>query len=214
MIAQNTYQSKAAAQLGFWSAIAVTLMVVIFPLSLVFHSLNLAYASSFLLALSFVAMMASIHHNTAPEKKIWSQLGLSFATIYAVMCSLTYYVQLTIIQFNPLQIYPGTLQPFVFKPGTPYFAQDMLGYGFFCMATLAAAPAFTGGKLEVWIRWLFILNGILFTIPTLILPALSIPTNALGTGLGDQVAVYANAVWSAYLALTAALVAVFFKRWN
>lgn len=69
-----------------------------------------------------------------------------------------------------------------------------------------------GGKLEVWIRWFFILYGILFAIPTLILTALSMPTNASGTGLGDQVAVYANMVWSAYLAVTAVLVAVMFKR--
>jgi hypothetical protein len=88
----------------------------------------------------------------------------------------------------------------------------MLGYVFFCLATLAASPVFTGGKLEAWIRWLFILNGVLFTIPTLILPALSMPTNASGTGLGDQVALHANTVWSAYIAVSAALVAVLFKR--
>lgn len=85
--------------------------------------------------------------------------------------------------------------PHVFIPGTPIFAQDMLGYVFFCLATLATAPVFTGGKLEAWIKWLLTLNGILFAIPTMILPALTLPTNEAGTGLGNQVGSYANMIW-------------------
>jgi hypothetical protein len=85
---------------------------------------------------------------------------------------------------------------------------------FFCLATLAAGPIFAGGKLEAWIKWLFILNGVLFAIPTAILPALTMPTNAAGTGLGNQVAVYANVVWSAYVALATALVAVLFSQFG
>jgi hypothetical protein len=37
-----------------------------------------------------------------------------------------------------------------------------------------------------WIKWLLILNGVLFAIPTLILPALTLPTNEAGTGLGNH----------------------------
>lgn len=210
----QTYQpQKAVSQLGFWSSVVVTLMLVIFPLSLVFNwSLNIAYASSFLLAPAFVAMMVSIHHYAALEKKVWSQLGLSFAIIYAVMCSLTYYIQLTFIKNNYLPIAEEAVAPFVFIPGTPIFAQDMLGYVFFCLATLAAGPVFTGGKLEAWIKWLFIFNGILFAIPTLILPALTMPTNPAGTGLGNQVGDYANMVWSSYVAVSTSLLATLFKR--
>jgi hypothetical protein len=209
----KTYQpQKSANQLGFWSAVVVTLMLIVFPLSLIFGSLDTAYGSSFLLAPGFVTMMVSIHHYAAPEKKVWSQLGLSFAVIYAVMCSLTYYVQLTFIKNNYLPVADEAVLPFIFIPGTPFFAQDMLGYVFFCLATLAAGPIFTGGKLEAWIKWLFIFNGVLFAIPTSILPALTMPTNAAGTGLGNQVAVYANVVWSTYVAISTALVAVMFKR--
>jgi hypothetical protein len=210
----QTYQpQKAGAQLGFWSSVVVTLMLIIFPLSLAFNwSLNIAYASSFLLAPAFVTMMASLHHYAASEKKIWGQLGLSFAVIYAVMCSLTYYIQLTFIQNNHLPIADEAAEPFVFLPGTPIFAQDMLGYVFFCLATLAAGPVFTGGKLEAWIRRLFMLNGLLFAVPTMILPAITMPVNAAGTGLGNQIGDYANMVWSSYIAVSTALVAILFKR--
>jgi hypothetical protein len=62
----------------------------------------------------------------------------------------------------------------------------MFGCMFFCLATLAAGPVFEGGKLEAWIKWLFVLNGVLFAISTMILPALTMPTNAAGTGLGKR----------------------------
>ena len=210
---QISRPQKAVTQLGFWSAVLVTLMLMVFPLSLAFDGpLIIAYGSSFLLAPAFVTMMVSVHHYAAPEKKVWSQLGLAFAIIYAVMCSLTYYIQMTFIANNYLPIAEDSVAPFVFIPGTPIFAQDMLGYVFFCLATLAAGPVFTGGNLEVWIRRLFILNGLLFAVPTLILPALTMPTNTTGTGLGNQVGDYANMVWSSYVAVATALTAVLFKR--
>ncbi|HXF84519.1 MAG TPA: hypothetical protein VNK49_03940 [Anaerolineales bacterium] len=204
--------NKSVAQLGFWSSVFVTLMLIAFPLSLIFGSLDVAYGLSFLLAPAFVTMMVSIHHYAAPEKKVWSHLGLSFGVIYTVMCSLTYYIQLTFIKNNYLPIADEAAAPFVFIPGTPIFAQDMLGYVFFCLATLAAGPVFTGGKLEAWTKWLFIFNGVLFAIPTLILPALTMPTNAAGTGVGNQVGEYANIVWSFYAAIAAGLTAIVFRR--
>jgi hydrogenase-4 membrane subunit HyfE len=38
---------------------------------------------------------------------------------------------------------------------------DILGYGFMCLATLFVAFAFTDGKLQRWICYLFIANGLL-----------------------------------------------------
>ncbi|MBK6644172.1 MAG: hypothetical protein IPG44_00225 [Anaerolineales bacterium] len=101
--------------------------------------------------------------------------GLSFAIIYAVMCTLTYYIQLTFVANNYLPVAEEVALPFVFLPGTPLFAQDMLGYVFMCAATLAAGFVFTGGKLEAWIKWLFIFNGVLFIVPT---PITAPKTNA------------------------------------
>ncbi len=203
---------RAINQFGFWSAALVTIETILFFISLALPNKSLMFASSFLLAPTFVAMMVSIHYYAAEEKRIWSHLGLSLATIYAVMCALSYYIQLTVIQNNNLQMAEDVLQPFVFIPGTPLFAQDMLGYVFMCAATLAAGFVFSGGKLESWIKWLFIMNGVLFIIPTLIVPAIPLPVNEAGTGVGDKVGVYANMVWSVYFAVTTGLVTLLFKR--
>jgi len=202
---------KTVLRLGFWSAAITASMSALFFIPLLAGDLNWMYLSSFLLAPAFVAMVVGIHCAASHAKKVWSQLGLMYAAIYAVMCSLTYYVQLTVINNNPLQFSPEMLQPFVFVPGTPMFAQDMLGYVFMCAATLSAGFVFENGRLEKWIRWLFIANGI-FILPVLILPALPLPVDEAGTGLGDRIGTYANVAWSAYFTLAAGLVAVRFRR--
>lgn len=203
--------NKSVAQLGFWSSLVVTFLTALFFVSLVIPSQNLMFASSFLLAPAFVTMMVSIHHYAAPEKKVWSQLGLSFAVIYAVMCSLTYYIQLTFIKNNYLPIADEAVSPFVFIPGTPIFAQDMLGYAFMTVATLVAAPVFAGGKLESWIKRLFIFHAVLF-LPAIVIPAIPMPVNETGTGVGDLVGRYANMVWCVYFGTATILVASMFRR--
>ncbi len=209
----KTHQpAGSVVSLGFWSATLTTFLSAMFFISLVVASETLMFVSSFLLAPAFVAMMVSIHHYAEPDKKVWSELGLSFAVIYAVMCSLPYYLQLPFIPNNYLPVSAEAVLPFSFIPGTPIFAQDMLGYVFLCAATLVAAPVFAGGKLENWIKLLFILNGLLFTIPTMVIPAIPLPVNETGTGIGDQVGRYANLVWSAYFAIATLLVTMLFKR--
>lgn len=202
---------KSVAQLGFWSSTVATLMIALFFVSLVIANQSLMFASSFLLAPAFVAMMTSIHHHAPAEKKVWSQLGLSFAVIYAVMCSLTYYIQLTFVANNYLPVAQEAALPFAFIPGTPLFAQDMLGYAFMTAATLAAAPVFAGGKLENWIKWLFIFHAILF-LPAIVIPAIPMPVNETGTGVGDLIGRYANMVWCVYFGTATTLVTLLFKR--
>jgi hypothetical protein len=210
LIAQPT---KSSLQLGFWSAALTTLMIALFFVSLVIANRSLMFTSSFLLAPAFVAMMVGIHHYAAPEKKVWGQLGLSFAVIYAVMCSLTYYIQLTFVANNYLPVAEQAALPFVFVPGTPLFAQDMLGYAFMTAATLAAAPAFAGGKLENWIKWLFIFHAILF-LPAIVIPAIPMPVNETGTGVGDLIGRYANMGWCVYFGTATTLVTLLFRRAN
>jgi len=201
----------SSIQLGFWSSVVVTLMTALFFVSLIISRQPLMFASSFLLAPAFVAMMTSIHHHASAEKKVWSHLGLSFAVIYAVMCTLTYYIQLTFVANNYLPVAEAAALPFNFIPGTPLFAQDMLGYAFMTAATLAAAPVFAGGKLESWIKWLFIFHAVLF-LPAIVIPAIPMPVNETGTGVGDLVGRYANMMWCLYFGTATTLVALLFRR--
>ena len=57
---------------------------------------------SLVLAPTFIVLMVSIHYYAAQEKRIWSQLGMAFAVVYAVMASLNYIMQLTVVRFSIL----------------------------------------------------------------------------------------------------------------
>jgi hypothetical protein len=168
---QSTYR------LGFSSALLVVVEVAVFAVTLLIPSaLTLSFIASFLLAPSFVALVLSIHYYAQPEKRIWSHLGLAFAVMYAVMVTINYFVQLAVVSGNPLRASADVLALFTFTPGSVMFVVDMLGYSFMCLATLAAAPVFAGGRLERWLRGLFVVHGLLFAptlIMTVIFPALS-----------------------------------------
>lgn len=171
----------AVRRLGSWSAFAVLLTVILFGSAVLFGMLGFsgqrwAYLAGLLLAPSFVVMMACIHCQASAEKQIWSLVGLCFAVVYAVLVSLVYYAQLTAVRSAGAE-----LLPFVFTPGTVFFALDMLGYGFMCLATWFTAAVFDSDhRLSLWIRRLFVLHGWL-VFPTVIVPVL-LPGPSAGTG--------------------------------
>lgn len=162
----------------------------------------LSLVPSLLLVPAFVVLMVSIHYYAAPQKKIWSELGLAFALIYAVMATINYLVQLTAVRLSILSGETDGLAMFVM--GNPHSLFWVLAscYVFMNLAMLFAAPVFDGGKLEQWIRWLFYANG-----ATLI-------TSLIGITL-DVKAVYlllSLVPWCVVFAPATALVAVLFRR--
>lgn len=173
-----------AQKVTYWSARLVMLWVLLFALTMVLGLFGvatgpLAFLVCLLLAPSFVGMMAGLHQQAPPEKRVWSQLGLSFAVIYAVLVGGVYYVQL-----SALRAAADELLPFVYTPGSVFFALNMLGYAFMCLSTWCAASVFTrGDRLTLWIRRLFIVHGWM-VFPTLIFPLL-VPYPSAGAG-GDS----------------------------
>jgi hypothetical protein len=112
-----------------------------------------------LLAPTFVVLMACVHSYAPNAKKLWSQVGLAFAIVYAAMACVNYIVQLTVVRLSILNKETDGLA--MFAMGNPHsiFWALMFDYVFMNLAMLFAAPVFAGGKLERWIRWLFLANG-------------------------------------------------------
>jgi len=126
---------KVVYKMGFWSAVLVTLTVFGFALFIIISFWGLdtklySFISCFFIAPSFVALMVSNHYYSAVDKKVWSQLGLAFAIIYAVLVSIVYYLQITVVYNNSLQLSPEIIKFLEFTPGSTMFAIDMLGYAF------------------------------------------------------------------------------------
>jgi hypothetical protein len=200
-------------RVGFWSAVVVAVCFTVFGVSLVVgfwaDTAMLSYTASLVPAPAFVAMMASIHLQAPNEKRVWSLVGLAFAVIYAVMVTITYYVQLNVVRANPLGLSPDVIDALSFTPGSMLFAVDMLGYTFMTLATLVAAPVFFGSRLALWIRRWFILHGLL-VVPTV----LSAPVMFQGPPdpTADNVGALVLIGWCLIFVPLSVLVAIYFRR--
>ncbi len=96
------------AKLGLWSALTAfisaatyTLAQIISPplLPLLKFPWNglMIIAPSLVLALAFLVAMNCVYEYASGEKKLWSRIGLSFATLYATLVGFVYIIQLAIV---------------------------------------------------------------------------------------------------------------------
>jgi hypothetical protein len=117
---------------------------------------------SFLLGSAFLVLTVSVHQLARPEHRVWSQAAVAFATAYAVLTGLVYYVQLTLVAPRMAQGRLEGIEPFVFVPFDSFlYAVDILGYSFMSMATLFMAGVFRGDGIQRTARWFLIANGLL-----------------------------------------------------
>jgi hypothetical protein len=165
---------------GFWSAVLAT----VFSLTYVFGQLAewlgwlgsrggpessstslgivVLLTPSLLLGSAFLVLVASIHQVAPPERRVWSQSALAFATAYAVLISTVYFVQLTLVAPRLASGRMAGIEPFRFVPFDSFlYAVDILGYSFMSVATLFAAKVFRGRGLNRVVHWFLTANGLL-----------------------------------------------------
>jgi hypothetical protein len=82
-----------------------------------------------LMVLAYVALMVSIHSCAPGHKKIFSQVGLSFALIAAATLVIDYYVQFSVI---PMSLMNGETEGLAvliqYNPHGVFIALEELGY--------------------------------------------------------------------------------------
>jgi hypothetical protein len=111
---------------------------------------------------SFLVLVVSIHELASADRRIYSRAAIAFATAYAVLISVNYYVQLTWVAPRLASGRTEGIGPFLFVPFDSFlYAVAILGYSFMSVATLFAAGVFTGGGLERVARRFLIANGLL-----------------------------------------------------
>jgi hypothetical protein len=117
---------------------------------------------SLLLGISFVVLMISIHHAAESRARIWSHIAVAFATIYATLISIVYYVQLAFVLPRLASGRTEGIELLLFEPFDSFlYAVDVYGYSLLSLSTLFAAQVFRGEGLERWIRAALIANGCL-----------------------------------------------------
>jgi hypothetical protein len=174
----NAMNKNFSFVIGRAAALSIAVETIVFAFSLIWEVIlptefakNLGYIASLLIAISVVIMMACLYDVTREQSKILGLLALASSIIYAPFCISTYFLQLSIVAFNPLGLSSEVLKVITFKPGSPTFAIDMLGYGFLCLSTLAAGFSLADTKDKV-LRALCFFHGAL-AVPTLASPIIS-----------------------------------------
>jgi hypothetical protein len=220
---------KSVSQVGFWSAVLATLFSIGYGIALIITMISTmatptdapagwrgieSFVASFqpiqmsslvpslLLAPTFVVLMVSLHYYASPDKKIWSHLGIAFTLIYAVMASINYIMQLTVVRLSIVNKETDGLAMFVMGNPHSIFWALANAYVFMNLAMLFVAPIFHGGRLERWTRWLFLANGASVVVSIFVVVV-------------DSPAIYllvSLVPWCVIFSLATALVATLFKR--
>lgn len=178
--------SRSTKTVGFWSAALATVFSITYDVGQIAEWLGwlgsrggpesastplgliVLLTPSLFLGSAFLLLAVSIHQLSSPDRKVYSQAALAFATAYAVLISVTYYVQLTLVTPRLAGGRVAGIEPFLFVPFDSFlYSVDILGYSFMSVATLFAAGVFTGRGLERVARLFLLANGLL--LPFLVL---------------------------------------------
>ena len=176
----TTQISPSTKTVGLWSAVLATVFSIMYDIGQIAEWLGLMGSAggaesastplglavlltpSLFLGSSFLVLVVSIHQLASPDRKIWSHLAVAFATAYAVLISMVYFVQLTLVAPRVARGQIEGIEVFLFVPFDSFlYAVDILGYSFMSVATLFAAMVFTGKGLERVVRLFLTANGLL-----------------------------------------------------
>ncbi len=190
---------------GIWSSIATAVLVLAFDSTSIAgmtgaDTKTLAVLLSLLIAPCFTILLASIHRIAEPSGRIWTQIGLTFAAIYASLAMVNYFLQLTVVRISP-QNYPWLSMEFTSESG--FWALEVIIYTFMGLAGACIAPI-VGRGLGRAIKWLLFVNA---TITLVACVAYVLRPNPL-----NLLVMISLGVWGLALPAVMILIAVQFKR--
>ncbi len=187
-----------AYETGIWSASLATILIIVAGITATAAIQPLATVIGFLVAPTFIIVMVCIYSTASEDRKFLGLIGLSFALIYGTLISFNYFADLTIVRQGVFD----TEILNMLNTSSLFWVVEVLGYFFMGLATLFSAFIFVLGRVEIAIKWLFIINGVL-GIGGLIGYALSVSVSLLLGGL---------IVWDIIMPVAMVLVAYHFKN--
>jgi len=206
---------KTNSLIGFWSSLITTLGGIIYFLVILVMILTRQFTFppsdaiqlfggiiSLIVCPVIVMVMASLHTVTPPEKKIFSQGGLAFTVLFAISVSINRFTQLGVVRQSVASGNVEGLNWFLpYADHSVMFGLEMLGWGWFLgLAMLIAAPIFSGGRLQLWLRWLMVSYGVLGLI------------SAVSYLIGSPLASIGFVAWGLILFIITGLLTVYFKK--
>lgn len=128
-----------------------------------------------------VIVMVAVHAYAAPEVKVYSFTALIFTILLAGITSSVHFVILTVsrqIEATGLDWVPLLLS---FKWPSVAYTLDILAWDwFFALSMLFAAPVFKVGRLEITVRNLMIVSGVLSLVGLVGVPLADMQVRNIG----------------------------------
>ena len=156
-----------------------------------------------LLDLALLIMFVALRWQISGRNSVFADLAVVFMTLVCATSSINWFVQLAILP----RISQGDNSAMlalvdVHNDSSIMYAIEHLGWGvFYGLATIFIAIAMSSGKLENWIRWLFMAGGALSLLHVVGI----VTTNPVIGDLGYL-------AWGILLPITTTLLAIRFRR--
>ena len=172
--------SSSTKSVGFWSAALATIFSITNVIGQIAEWLGwlgsgggpessstpvglvVLLTPSLFLGSSFLVLAVSILKVASSDREIWGHAAVVFATVYTVLISINYFVQLTWVTPRLAAGRTAGMEQFLFVPFDSFlYSVDILGYSFMSLSTLFAAMVFTGKGIERVARRFLMANGLL-----------------------------------------------------
>lgn len=162
-IGRNNTIGFYAAVVSFAAAISYSIIQLLQVLQLILPPWDtiLIYSFSLCIAPPFLVAMLALHYTILPERKIFTQGALLFAAIYTAFAYFVYTIQLAVALPLSLSGKAVGMQVIVLTEHSFFWALDALAYINMGIATFFAAFALGKNTTEKWLKWFFLLNGLL-----------------------------------------------------
>ena len=161
-----------------------------------------------LLVVFYVILMVSIHAYAAQHKKIYSQIGLSFALIAAGILLSDYFIQFSVVPVSLMnQETDGIALLTQYNAHGIFIVLEELGYLLMSLSFLFLAPVFANrDRLASVVRWVFIAG---FVLTMVFLVVISI---IYGLDRMDRFEIAVISINWLVLVLNGVLLSVLFRR--
>lgn len=156
---------------------------------------------TFIVCPALVLLMTAVHTLTPPSKKVFSQAALGFTLLFALAVSINRFSQLGVVRQAALAGQDEGISWFLaYGDHSILLGLEYLGWTWFLgLAMFCAAPLFSDGRLQKWIRGLMILYG-----------ALGLAAS-LGFLMGTWLSVLGFVAWGGVLAVITGLMIFYFR---
>lgn len=213
--AERISEHSWAYRTGYWASVAGTAAGVIYFLVLVgaliagqmtwpppmWLQLFGGVISLFMCPV-LVVMMAALHALTPAQKQVLSLSALGFTLLFALAVSINRFSQLGTVRLAQAAGTTDSIHWFqAYGDFSIMLGMEYLGWAWFLgLGLLCAAPLFTGGRLERWLRGLMLLYAAMALV------------SAVGFLLGSWLSLIGFAAWGFVLVIITGLLAAYFRR--